>query len=247
MNRIAIRRSPAAMAIGMRQIQQSRAKLNYQEIRSYYELAQKPALMAQLISTYQTIFGDPETWAEQYSDEDVRHKLQDELAGHSNLRICVDENAHSSVAAFFWSQLRSADDIVRAIATIKFSAQLATPELTQQLRDAIGEEPVIYIHDFGIQKKYRGKIWLTHLIGPVLWEIGQRTRVSKVLFWSVPGTQVDLFARREGFKPVLVAHGMHFHLGEFALDVACDGCNLPWLNRRHNSRGQTTVSQHKYL
>ncbi len=214
------------------QRQLAEPKLSYREFRSYGELEREPATKSGLISTYQTIFSDPDTWAENYADEEVRLKLEDELAGCANLRICIDENNDSAVAAFFWAQLRAAVDIVRAIESIKFAQKLATHELSRDLREVIGEEHVIYIHDFAIRKQYRGKIWLTHLIGPVLWEIGKRSSVTKVLFWSIPGTQVDLFARREGFKPVLIAHGMHFHLGEFSLDAMCDGFNLPWLNRR---------------
>ena len=232
MNRIAIRRSPPAMAIGALRLPTAAQKLNFHELRSYLELAQRPILLDRLVTSYQTIFGDPESWAEHYTEDDVCRKLQDELSGCSNLRIFVDENDALNVAAFFWAQLRRAEDIVRAVATIKSSAHLATSGLTQQIRDTIGDQPVIYVHDFGIQKKYRGKIWLTHLIGPVLWDIGRRSGVGKVLFWSVPGTQVDLFAVREGFKQVLVVGDMHFHLGEFTLDGSCDGFNLPWLNRR---------------
>ena len=208
----------------------------YQEFRSYPELAHHQRVMDQLVSAYQTTFGDSDVWAEHYSTDDVHRKLQTELSGRANLRVCVDGNtniAEARVAGFFWAQLRNAEEIVHAISTIKFSAALATSQLTQQLRDAIGDQEVIYIHDFGIMKGYRGRIWLTHLIGPPLWEIAQRSRVSKVLFWSVPGTQVDAFARRAGFKPVLVTHGLHFHLGEFSLSETCDGFNLPWQHRRH--------------
>ena len=188
--------------------------------------------MQGLVRAYQTTFGDADVWGETYSEEDVRTKLRAELGGEANLRLCVAHESESTVAGFLWAQLLGAADIARAIGTIKFSASLATPDLTLLLQRALQGRLVIYIHDFGILKAYRGRIWLTNLICPPLWEIAKQSGVTKVLFWSVPGTHVDAFARRVGFTPLLVANGMHFHLGEFALDRPCDGINLPWKNRR---------------
>jgi hypothetical protein len=208
--------------------------LQYRDFHSYQELSREVAVSNRLVRAYRTTFGDSEVWGENYSDADVHDKLREELAGRASLRVCVDR-ADESVAAFFWAQLCGADEILRAIGTIKYSEALATPALRASLREAIGEREVIYVHDLGILKEYRGRIWLTNLIGPPLWEIGARTGKGRVLFWSVPGTQVSAFARRAGFEEILVTHGMHFHLGEFCVARPCDGVNLPWCNRERRN------------
>lgn len=211
--------------------------LECRDFHSYEELARERTVLNRLVRAYQGTFGESEVWGESYSDTDVREKLRDELAGLASLRVCVDP-ADESVAAFFWAQLCGADDVLRAIGTIKYAESLATPELLSELREAIGDRKVIYIHDFGVVREHRGRVRLTRLIGPPLWEIGARTGNGRVLFWSVPGTQVSVFARRAGFEEVLVTHGMHFHLGEFLVARPCDGINLPWSNRE---RGRAAV------
>ncbi len=209
----------------------SRLRLQYRDFDNYQELTREPVIAASLVRAYQATFSGSEVWAETYSDAQVRQKLKDELAGRARLRVCVDP-ANGAVVAFFWAQLCSAKDVLCAIGTIKYSESLATPDLLANLQTAIGKREVIYVHDFGILEEYRGRIWLTHLIGPPLWGVAGRSGNGRVLFWSVPGTQVGTFARRAGFDEVLVTNGMHFHLGEFSVWSPCDGMNLPWRNRR---------------
>jgi hypothetical protein len=201
--------------------------LQYRDFHGYEELLRDITVAKRLVVAYQEIFGSSEVWAETYTDADVWRKLEAELAGRASLRVCVDP-ATGAVVAFFWAQLCGTENIVRAIGTIKYSQSLATPALRAHLREAVGEREVIYVHDLGIRKEYRGRIWLTHLIGPPLWEVAARSGNGRVLFWSVPGTQVAAFARRAGFGEVLVTQGMHFHLGEFSVGRPCDGMNLPW-------------------
>ena len=204
--------------------------LRHHDFHSFQDLMRDPALAKRLVQAYQTTFAASEVWAESYTDAQVWQKLRHELAGRASLRVCVDAE-NGAVAAFFWAQLCKADDILRAIGTIRYSESLATPALLAELREAIGEREVIYVHDLGILEEYRGRIWLTHLIGPALWEVAARSGNGRVLFWSVPGTQVGAFARRAGFREVLVTRGMHFHLGEFVIGKPCDGVNLPWRRR----------------
>ena len=206
-------------------------RLQYRDFQSFEELMREPLLAKSLVRAYQVTFGGSDVWAETYTDPEVWKKLRDELAGRASLRVCVDP-ATGEVVAFFWAQLCRAEDIVRAISTIKYSEALATPALLRQVRDAIGDREVIYVHDLGILEGYRGRVWLTYLIGPPLWEIAARSGNGRVLFWSVPGTQVAAFARRAGFDEVLVTNGMHFHLGGFSVGSPCDGINLPWSKRR---------------
>jgi hypothetical protein len=208
----------------------SRLELQYRDFHSYADLVRDPALASRVVRAYQATFSSSEVWGEVYSDADVWQKLRHELSGRASLRVCVDSSTQA-VAAFFWAQACSADDILRAIATIKYSQSLATPALLSKLREAIGNREVIYVHDLGILEEYRGRIWLTHLIGPPLWQVGSTSGSGQVLFWSVPGTQVAAIARRAGFDEVLVTDGLHFHLGEFSVDDPCDGINLPWRNR----------------
>ena len=205
--------------------------LQYRDFHSYEELSRERALSNRLVRAYQKTFGASEVWGETYSDDEVHDKLSDELAGTSSLRVCLD-GSDESVAAFFWAQYCTPEDILRAMATIKYSESLATPALLADLREALGDREVIYVHDLGILEEYRGKVWLTHLIGPALYEIAARRGNGRVLFWSVPGTHVSAFARRAGFREILVTEGMHFHLGEFSIASPCDGTNLPWLHRK---------------
>jgi hypothetical protein len=205
----------------------SGAPLQYRDFHSYQELLREPDIAKRLVRAYQETFGGSEVWAESYTDAQVWRKLREQLAGRASLRVCIDP-ATRGVVAFFWAQLCRADDILRAIGTIKFSESLATPALLASLQDATGDREVIYVHDIGILEQYRGRIWLTHLVGPPLWEVAARSGNGRVLFWSVPGTQVAAFARRAGFDEVLVADGMHFHLGAFSVARPCDGTNLPW-------------------
>jgi hypothetical protein len=204
--------------------------LQYRDFHSYQELLRDPVFAKRVVRAYQQIFARSDVWGETYTDAQVWRKLKDELAGRASLRVCVDP-ANGEVVAFFWAQLCTPDDILRAIGTIKYSESLATPALLANLRQAIGEREVIYVHDLGIVEEYRGRIWMTHLIGPPLYEVAARSGNGRVLFWSVPGTQVAAFARRAGFDEVLVTDGMHFHLGEFSVARPCDGVNLPWRNR----------------
>lgn len=207
------------------------SRLQYRDFDSYQELTREPAIVESLVRAYQATFGGSDVWAEIYSDAEVRQKLKDELAGRASLRVCVDP-AHGAVVAFFWAQLCSAKEVLRAIATIKYSESFATPDLFAELQAVIGKREVIYVHDFGILEEYRGRIWLTHLVGPPLWGVAGRSGNGRVLFWSVPGTQVAAFTRRAGFREVLATSGMHFHLGEFSVWSPCDGMNLPWRNGR---------------
>lgn len=201
--------------------------LQYRDYNGIQELLRDPLIAKRLLVAYQEIFGGSDVWAETYTDQEVWQKLRDELSGRASLRVCLDPS-NGAVVAFFWAQLCGADDILRAVGSIKYSEALATPALLADLQETIGEREVIYVHDLGIRKEYRGRIWLTHLIGPPLWEVAERTGHGRVLFWSVPGTQVAAFARRAGFDEVLVTDGMHFHLGEFSVSRPCDGMNLPW-------------------
>jgi hypothetical protein len=215
--------------------------LTCHDFHSYAELLGDVDLAKRLVVAYQEIFGDSEVWAETYTDAEVWRKLKAELAGRASLRVCVDART-GAVVAFFWAQLCSAESIVRALGTIKYSQSLATPALVPTLEDAIGEREVIYVHDLGIRKAWRGRIWLTHLIGPVLWEVCARSGNGRVLFWSVPGTQVAAFARRAGFEEVLVTNGMHFHLGEFLVGRPCDGVNLPWRRERKSDNAHVVTT-----
>lgn len=210
-------------------------RLQYRDFHSYSALLKDPVFAKKLVRAYQATFASSEVWGEIYTDAEVWRKLKTELSGKASLRVCVDP-ASGEVIAFFWAQLCKPDDILHAIGTIKYSESVATPALLAELREALGDGELIYVHDLGILEGYRGRIWMTHLIGPALYEIAARTGNGRVLFWSVPGTQVSAFARRAGFREILVTNGMHFHLGEFSVARPSDGVNLPWCNRRSHRK-----------
>lgn len=190
----------------------SRQHFRYLDFRSFSTLAADQALLGQLISSYQAIFGDPNGWAEHYTDDDVLQKLKHELSGQAQLRLCVDPADH--IVGFCWAQALAVDGIAHAIGTIKYYQSIGAPDVLNPLCDRFGEREVIYLHDLGIDPRCRGRIPLTQLVYPVLDGLAKRANVTTVLFWSIADTNISRLAKRALFHRILALGEMRFYSGD---------------------------------
>jgi len=184
------------------------------DFSNYGQLNANPIVANQLISLYQTIFGEPDVWEESYSHEDVDQKLKNELEGDASLRIIFDEENENQLVGFCWGQLLNAEQILVSIQSIKFYQTIGEPDLYETLQEILGNESVLYIHDLGVNQEYRGKVNLRKLIYPVLKDIASRTGTNKIFFWSVEGTCISRLAHRAGINLVTTLNGIQFFLGE---------------------------------
>jgi ribosomal protein S18 acetylase RimI-like enzyme len=184
---------------------------HYADFDCFAALADNQALATQLILSYQSIFGNPDGWAEHYTSEEVLYKLTNELSGKAELRICVDDAG--LIAGFCWAQVLGVEEIADAIGTIKYYQSSGSPDVVNHLRQHFGERRVIYLHDLGIDSRYRGRIPLTQLIYPVLDTLAKRTGVDTVLFWSVSDTNISKLAKRALFDRILALDEMRFYSG----------------------------------
>jgi len=188
--------------------------LQYHNFSSYAELSRQKTSLLQLINSYRTIFSEPGVWSESYSAEDVSHKLQLDLDGIADLRLCVDGGYKNEMLGFCWAQCLDATGIENSINTIKYYHMIGAPAVKQHLVNLIGQGEVIYVHDLGVNPSHRGKVPLHRLIYPMLHDLASRSQVNTVMFWSIPDSHISRLARRAGFEMVLEIAGMEFYLGE---------------------------------
>lgn len=191
----------------------SRNGFEYLDFLDAETLFADAALTDALVTAYQAIFGDSKGWSEHYERDEVLSKLRTELAGAAGLRLCVRREAHPVVAGFCWAQMIGVPEILAAIRTIKYFQSLGAPDLGTSLAQLLGAEPVIYVHDLGVQRVWRGGVPLTQLAYPVVRDISQRTGATNLLFWSIPSTHLSLLARRALFRRGLGVGEMEFYLG----------------------------------
>lgn len=184
----------------------------YLDFHDFPALATNPRLMEQIVLSYQTIFGDPDGWAEQYTHAEVLQKLSNELAGQAGLRICLADT--DQIAGFCWAQVLQLDEIAAAIGSIKYYQSIGAPEVISHLQPRLGDGKVLYLHDLGIDTLYRGRIPLTQLIYPVLDALAQRSGVDTVLFWSVADTKISKLAKRALFHRIFALDEMRFYSGK---------------------------------
>jgi hypothetical protein len=185
--------------------------LRYADFNSFASLEANKTLLDQLVLSYQSIFSNPDGWGEHYSSEEVVYKLTHELAGQGELRVCIDTAGH--VAGFCWAQVLSVRGIADAIGTIKYYQSIGAPDVINPLVRQLGDRQVIYLHDLGIDPRYRGRIPLTQLIYPVLDTLAKRTGVDTVLFWSIADTNISRLAKRALFDRILSLGEIRFYSG----------------------------------
>lgn len=188
--------------------------LEYLSIQDYKALRENPHITLQLVNSYRTIFGEPDLWAEQYSTEEVMHKLRDELSGAASLRLCFDRNCEDTLAGFCWAQVLDAAQIETSIRTIRYFQTSGMPALQSDLTRVMKNAKVIYLHELAIHRAYRGRLPLNRLILPMLGDLSARSGIREVLFWTIPETRVSRLAQRGGIKMALTTNGMQFFIGE---------------------------------
>ncbi|MBS0322207.1 MAG: hypothetical protein JSR18_16810 [Proteobacteria bacterium] len=203
--------------------------------------AQRPVLDA-LVALYIESFGEGSVWGEAYSRADVLRKLRSELAGCAALRLVLAPGGE--VAAFCWAQAMRADDVARAVGTIQYAQASMSDGLGPSLAAALGDAPVLYVHDLAIAERYRGRVGMTRLVYPLLGGLGLRSGIDRVLFWSIADTQMALFARRASFVPVLTVGPLCFHLGRFAVTDRDGLLAVAW-HRPADATPQVAGSPHR--
>lgn len=189
-----------------------REEFRFVDFTSFDRLSADAKLTDALVLAYQTIFGDPTGWAEEYTRDEILMKLAAELSGQAILRLCL--NRSGLVVGFCWAQVLDVDEIASAIATIKYYQSIGAPEVKAPLRQRFGAERVIYLHDLGIDKRYRGRIPLTRLIYPVLDGLAKRSGLRSVLFWSIADTNISRLAKRALFQRILALDEIRFYSGD---------------------------------
>ena len=192
-------------------------KMTFKDFHSYDALMTEGNLSEQLIRTYQNIFGDPDLWGESYSQGEVADKLKDELAGNAGLRLCLDENENTEsndLLGFCWAQQLGLHGVKSAIESIQFYQDLGFSKILETLKRILDDKPVLYVHDLGIPKDYRGQVPLHKLICPVLNSLAERSKTSRLFFWSIKESRIYKLAQYAGFKQVADIAGMQFFIGD---------------------------------
>ena len=203
--------------------------LTYTDFHSYDSLLADGNMSGQLIKSYQDIFGDPELWGETYSQAEVEDKLKDELSGNAVLRLCLDNNPTNNsfqnnneaenqtangILGFCWAQQLGLAGVRSAIESIQFYQALGSPKILETLKRILDDKPVLYVHDLGISKQYRGQVPLQKLICPVLNSLSERAETSRLFFWSIKESRIYKLAQYAGFKQVANIAGMQFFIGD---------------------------------
>ncbi|MEB8432953.1 hypothetical protein OO007_12010 [Cocleimonas sp. KMM 6892] len=204
-------------------------KMTFKDFHNFDALMAEGNMSEQLIKTYQNIFGDPDLWGESYSQSEVEEKLKDELSGNAGLRLCINDNdidkgvenvadsANQTVndlLGFCWAQQLGLQGVKSAIESIQFYQDLGCPKILEPLKRILDDKPVLYVHDLGISKDYRGQVPLHKLICPVLNSLAERSQTSRLFFWSIKESRIYKLAQYAGFKQVANIAGMQFFIGD---------------------------------
>ena len=186
---------------------------DFMDFINFHEFTLDPVMSGNLISLYQSIFAEHDGWNEHYSYNDVYQNLAHELDGNAHLRVCHDAVNEEEVVAFCWAQLQTLSNVCQAIKTVQHYEMIGSPDICTPLKNILGDEPVIYLHDLGVKRELRGKLSLSQLIYPTLQGLARQTGIHKVLFWTIANTNVSKLARRGGFEIVKLHSGMQFYAG----------------------------------
>ena len=203
--------------------------MTFKDFHNFDALMAEGNMSEQLIQTYQNIFGDPDLWGESYSQKEVEEKLKDELAGNAGLRLCVNDHGNENdiyndihknnqttndLLGFCWAQQLGLQGVKSAIESIQFYQDLGCPKILEPLKRILDDKPVLYVHDLGIPKDFRGQVPLHKLICPVLNSLAERSQTSRLFFWSIKESRIYKLAQYAGFKQVANIAGMQFFIGD---------------------------------
>jgi hypothetical protein len=189
--------------------------VRFADFDTFAALRDNRNLLSGLIATYREIFSEPDVWNENYSYNDVLEKIEAEMAGAAGLRLCLSQN--DEVIGFCWAQRLTAERVCSAVGSIQFIGRIGRGpdvEIERKLQDVVGEEPVVYLHDLGVRRQYRGKVPLIDLMVPVLEKVCQRAGTRRLCFWSVSQTCVGKLADKAGIDTVFCVGDMQFFIGE---------------------------------
>lgn len=194
--------------------------LIFKDFHSYESLNKDVDMSLQLVKSYQSIFGDPELWGENYSQEAVEDKLKDELSGKAGLRLCLNNQSaliekpmEPEILGFCWAQQLALKGVIEAIESIQFYKELGSPKILEPLKRILDEKSVLYVHDLGIPKDYRGQIPLHTLIYPVIHSLAERSQNNRLFFWSIKESRIYKLAQYVGFTQIADIAGMQFFIG----------------------------------
>ena len=193
------------------------SKINFQDFHDYDSLIADPETSKNLVTSYQDIFGDPQLWGETYSQQDIENKLRDELSGNAGLRLCTTTEPKSNknkLLGFCWAQQLELNGVKKAIESIQYYKAIGSPKIQETLKQILNDKPVLYMHDLGITKSYRGRVSLQKLICPALNSLAQRSQTNRLLFWSIKESRIFRLAEFAGFKLVATVEGMQFFIGD---------------------------------
>jgi len=192
-------------------------KLSYADFQGFDALKNNTQQLNELINLYREVFAEPVGWNEEYSYEEVMTNLSNELDVNAQLRLCLDREKQDEVVGFCWAQLLSLTDICETVKSVQHYQAIGCPDIFTPLKQLLGDQPMVYLHDLGIKRELRGKLSLNKLIYPVLEDVVMQTGVNKVFFWTIAETNVSKLAKRAGFELVLLHSGMQCYTGEITL------------------------------
>lgn len=187
---------------------------HFDNFNNYQELMADNNTSRNLIASYQDVFGDPKLWDESYTENEIQKKLQNELSGKANLRLCRNTTQDNTIMGFCWAQQLGLSGIKSAIESIQFYKDVGSPEIDETLKKTLGDEPALYLHDLGISAPFRGKVSLQQLICPVLNSLAERSNTNRLFFWSIKESRIFKLAQFAGFKLVDTVGEIQFFIGD---------------------------------
>jgi hypothetical protein len=135
-------------------------------------------LLSEIIFAYQDIFF--ESWNEKWDYEIVKQKV---LTEPSIIVIWKDEKI---VKGFSWGNVLNKNQLIDTLRN--------TLGLNTKVIKNINDENVLYIHELGIRKEYRGGIDPLRWFLVPLFQKGLDEGVKKVIFWTAPFSPVSTLA-----------------------------------------------------
>jgi len=184
----------------------------YKKFSSYQTLVEEKDVVESLVDCYKRVFEDSEVWAENYTTEEVHYRLKNELAGEALLRLCLNEE--DEVIAFAWVQCLDKTDIMNSIESIDYYQEIGSPNISKILDEHVGEEEILYLHDLGVKKEFRGEVSLRKLLCPLVSELSKQSGHHKLFFWTIEKTKISILAKYIGFKKVAKLQDIQFFMGD---------------------------------
>jgi len=183
---------------------------NFRVYHSFSAL-EESGLIYSLLLAYQTVFSNSSAWQEDYSFDEIRAKLRRQLTGMAAISLML--NYGGSVTGFCWGQVISVKEIVNECKSSISFAAFDTPiweELQKTLSTHFSQSKILFIHELGILKDYRGGgAPIQFLIRPVL-EVGRQNECKDLLWWTNPKSNAYALSKIAGLTPLFKANNIVF-------------------------------------